>query len=190
MHSDDYEVGMKLFVELQPPPEVLEDVAAAVSALPPVDGLHPSSREEWHVTLVFLGEVPDDTAEGLRERLAAEAARHPPLRLAVRGAGTFPGDTARANVLWAGIEGDLEGLSALVAGLRRAARKSGLRVERRAHVPHLTLARSGPPMDLGEQRTALAGLGSPFWTAEDIRLMHSRPGEEPRYRTVATWRLG
>ncbi|MFC3998538.1 RNA 2',3'-cyclic phosphodiesterase [Nocardiopsis sediminis] len=181
---------MKLFVELQPPKEVLEDVEAAVSVLPSVKGLRLMDREEWHVTLVFLGEVPDDTVPLVQERLEAEVARHEPLRLAVRGAGTFPGDPARASVLWAGIEGDLDELSALVKGLRRAIRKTGVQVDRRAHVPHITLARSGLPMDLAEQRTALAGLASPFWTAEDIRLMDSRPGEQPRYRPVATWRLG
>ncbi|MDA8369285.1 MAG: RNA 2',3'-cyclic phosphodiesterase [Nocardiopsaceae bacterium] len=181
---------MRLFVAITPPAQVLDEVAGTAGGLCSAAGeLRWSSRDDWHLTLLFLGEVAQDDLPGLREHLAEEAARHARPRLAVRGAGTFPGDDTRAGVLWAGIEGDLDGLGALAAGLRKAARTAGFGVERRAYVPHLTLARSRRPTDMSTVRAALSQLTTCFWTVDDVHLMHSRPGGEPRYTTVATWRL-
>ncbi|MDA0566640.1 RNA 2',3'-cyclic phosphodiesterase [Streptomonospora sp. S1-112] len=162
--------------------------APAGGHVPP--GLRWSSPDEWHVTLVFLGEVADDAVPGVAERLAAEAARHAPFQVAVRGAGTFPGDPAQASVLWAGLEGDVDELTLLADGLRRAARKAGVRVDRRPYAPHLTLARVRPPGDVSALRYTLGRLATAFWTVEEVRLMRSHHPRRPRYETLQTWRLG
>ncbi|QBI52279.1 RNA 2',3'-cyclic phosphodiesterase [Streptomonospora litoralis] len=207
---------MRLFVAVYPPEEVLDEVARTADALGAADrlgvaggvldtgggaaeprrqvrlgrGLRWSEPGEWHLTLVFLGDVPDDTLPRLRRRMSAEAARHERPAIAFRGGGTFPGDTAQAGVLWAGIEGDIDTVTGLAAGLRKAARKSGVRLQRRAFVPHLTLARSRPPTDMTALRYGLGTLATPFWTVGEIHLVHSEPGEQPRYRTLETWPLG
>lgn len=58
---------MRLFVALTPPAEVVEELrvstAALRAALPePAPVLRWTRPEQWHLTLVFLGEVGDDSA--------------------------------------------------------------------------------------------------------------------------------
>lgn len=182
--------SMRLFMALNPPPEVLDTVEAAVAdARRLAPRLRWTGRADHHLTLVFLGEVSKETLPLLLESCEAETVRHRALDLSVRGAGTFPEDATRSRVLWLGLDGDLRPLSDLVDGLRRAARKSGAEVESRPYTPHITLARSRPPSDLSEARAALADLRTPVWRAEAVHLVESRPGGEPRYRTVARWAL-
>ena len=47
----------RLFVAVWPPEEVLDRVAAL--ARPEVEGLRWTRRDQWHVTLRFLGAIPD-----------------------------------------------------------------------------------------------------------------------------------
>ena len=98
---------MRLFVAVTPPAPVLNHLAAAVTDVRagcPAEldaALTWTIPAQWHLTLTFLGEVDDATAERLGRRLARLAGRHEPLRLAVAGAGGF-GSIRRARVLWAG----------------------------------------------------------------------------------------
>ncbi|RNL83997.1 RNA 2',3'-cyclic phosphodiesterase [Halostreptopolyspora alba] len=181
---------MRLFVAVDPPTTVAAEIEDHVS---PLRARSPALRwtlpEDRHLTLVFLGEVPESRVPEIDRRMGAEVARHPPLSLEVRGSGTFPENSARARVLWAAVEGDRHRLTLLSYGLRGAARNSGIDVTRRPYVPHLTLARSKRPCDLGELRDRLDGLRSSGFTATEVRLVRSRIGGTPRYETIATWEL-
>lgn len=181
---------MRLFVAVDPPTAVAEEIEDRVS---PLRSRSPALRwtlpEDRHLTLVFLGEVTESQVPEIDRRLGAEIARHHPLSLTVRGSGTFPENAAQARVLWAAVEGDLHRLTLLSYGLRTAARTCGIHVSRRPYVPHLTLARSKRPSDLSELRGRLDGIESSRFTATDVHLVHSRIGGNPRYETVATWEL-
>ncbi|MFD0776685.1 RNA 2',3'-cyclic phosphodiesterase [Streptomonospora algeriensis] len=207
---------MRLFIAVYPPQEVLDEVGRVADALSAADrldvaggvldtaeqadeagsrprlgqGLRWRDPEEWHFTLLFLGEVSEGDRPELERRLAAEAGRHERPEVAVRGGGTFPGDTEQATVLWAGLEGDVDGVTLLADGLRRAARKSGIKVDRRPFVPHLTLAACRPPTDMTALRYGLSALATPFWAIEEIHLVRSHHTRRPRYQTLATWPLG
>ncbi|GAA3727698.1 2'-5' RNA ligase [Spinactinospora alkalitolerans] len=188
---------MRLFAALEPPTGTLDAVGRALADARPdrrgarrdVRGVRWTPRADWHLTLVFLGEVPDERVPALRERFTAETAGHPAMTLALRGAGTFPDDAARARVLWAGVEGDVAALTRLAEGLRDAAADLGVPVEHRPYVPHLTLVRTRWPSDLSALRRSLDGIDAPPWRAADVHLVHSRPNGAPRYRTVATCAL-
>jgi len=56
---------VRLFVAVWPPPEVIDAIAAV--ARPPADGVRWTTRDQWHVTLRFLGEVaaPDPVVAAL-----------------------------------------------------------------------------------------------------------------------------
>ena len=94
---------MRLFVAIAPPPAVLDELDALVEPLRArrLD-LRWTSREAWHVTLAFLGQVDEAAAARLLPRLERAAGRHQQVRLAFSGAGAFP-SAARANVLWSGL---------------------------------------------------------------------------------------
>ncbi len=199
---------MRLFVALTPPAEAIGELRLAVDA---VCGRYPELRwtdsTGWHLTLVFLGEVGDDVREVLEPRLARVASRHPAPSLRLAGGGRF-GD----RVLWVGIDREGVGgrgpgrgvpverrLSALAAGARRAAEKSGIAVDDRPWHGHLTLARV-PRKSEPEARAAavalrraaaeLAEFTGGRWTAGRLHLVRSViSGGPPRYEDIASWPL-
>lgn len=182
---------MRLFVGLAPPPAVLDDLDAACAPFRPLrDDLRWTSREAWHITLAFLGEVTDLSLTRLLPRLERAARRHRPFPLSLAGAGAFP-SAARANVLWSGLSGDRRALAELAASVGAGARRAGAAPPDagRRFQPHLTLARCRAPADVRPIVASLEGYQGPQWTAEEIYLIRSRPGGQPRYETLGTWKL-
>jgi RNA 2',3'-cyclic 3'-phosphodiesterase len=183
---------MRLFVALVPPPPVLGGLEAAVAPLRSRQpGLRWTSRDGWHITLAFLGETGETAAARLAPRLDRAAGRHRPLDLMFAAAGAYP-DAARARVLWCGLRGDHHDMAGLAASVAAAARRAGAPPADagRPFRPHLTLARCRAPADVRGLVNALSGYRGPGWTADRIHLIHSRPGGQPRYITVASWPLG
>jgi 2'-5' RNA ligase len=192
----------RLFVALTPPPDAVAELALAVA---PVRDRHPDLRwtahQGWHLTLAFLGDVDPDTEAELRPLLAAVAARHPAPVVTLAGSGRF-GDRA----VWIGIDAAPRPLQRLAADVRKAVRRAGLEVERRAWHGHLTLARSaghpgrrdrrgrneryGRQGPLAAVADELAEFRGRTWTATHLHLVHSTLGHGPaRYRDVGTWPL-
>jgi 2'-5' RNA ligase len=137
---------MRLFVGIELGNRLADSVQAEVSNLRPLlrqasPDLHVRwvSRANLHLTLVFLGELPDADAA------AVTAALDPPLDgsafdLRIAGFGTFPPFGA-LRVIWMGVaegERELVRLQCEVAG--RVSRFVGRR-ESRPYSPHLTVAR-------------------------------------------------
>lgn len=182
---------MRLFVGLAPPPAVLDDLDAACAPLRPLRGdLRWTSREAWHITLAFLSEVTDPSLTRLLPRLERAARRHRPFPLSLADAGAFP-SAARANVLWTGLSGDRRALAELAASVGAGARRAGAVPPDagRQFRPHLTLARCRAPADVRSIVASLEGYQGPQWTVEEIYLIRSRPGGQPRYETLGTWKL-
>ncbi|SIO85441.1 RNA 2',3'-cyclic phosphodiesterase [Nocardiopsis sp. JB363] len=178
---------MRLFVALWPPPEVidaLEETVRRTRRHSPE--LRWTRSEEWHLTLLFLGEVVDERVPRLADALGECLHGRPAPDLTLDGWGTFPRNSGSASVFWAGVGGPLDGL---VHDLTTAARTNDVPVASRPFVPHLTLARARPPRSpAGFPHT----LGEPprvGWRADRVDLVESRPGRADRYRTVRTWRL-
>jgi RNA 2',3'-cyclic 3'-phosphodiesterase len=182
---------MRLFVGVAPPPAVLDDLDAVCAPYRPLrDDLRWTSREAWHITLAFLGEVTDLSLTRLLPRLERAARRHQPFSLSLSAAGAFP-SPARANVLWSGLSGDRRELGDLAASVTAGASRAGAAPPDagRRFRPHLTLARCRAPADVRPIVAGLADYSGPQWTAEEIFLIRSRLGEQPRYETLGTWKL-
>src|ERR1700761_3250709 len=99
------------------------------------DGLRWSTPDQWHVTLVFLGEVDDGTRAQLVREL--EKVRQPGLTLRMERLGVFE----RAGILHAEVEVS-PGLLRLYESVAAAVRRVGVEVEERPYRAHITLARS------------------------------------------------
>ncbi len=175
---------MRLFLAIDPPPPVLDDLAAFADGLGTVRaGVRVTARSLWHVTLAFIGEVPEDrlpAAVAAVDRGRDLAPSGTVLRLA--GGGRF--GRGRFTILWAGVQGDLD-------PLRRAATR-GLKSRRlpfdgqRFH-PHLTLARPGdkvPREAVAADLDALAGYSGPQWTVDRFVLYRSHLGPKPWYEPL------
>lgn len=178
----------RLFLALAPPDEAKQELARA---LLPVSDAYPHMRwnriEDWHITLVFLGEHPAASVPLLMPPLAALAARRSGLRLALRGGGHFD-----ERVLWSGIEGERAGLRLLAAEVRAVVRECGVSFVDRPFRPHLTLARSrrGDQRAVAEAAAGLALFSGRDWRAERLHLVGSNIGRGPgpiRYRDIRAW---
>jgi 2'-5' RNA ligase len=182
---------VRLFVGLAPPAAALDDLDAACAPFRLVrDDLRWTSRELWHVTLAFLGEVSEETLVRLLPRLERAAGRHRPFSVNVAGAGAFP-KPLRANVLWSGISGNRRALGDLAQTVAAAARRAGATppdADRR-FTPHLTLARCRAPVDVREIVATLGRYQGPVWTVEEFYLIRSTLDGQPRYETLKTWKL-
>lgn len=183
---------MRLFVGLAPPAVVLDDLeAACVPFRLSREDLRWTSREQWHVTLAFLGEVGEESLARLLPRLERAARRHLAFSLSLAGAGAFPSPT-RANVLWSGLSGDRKALGELAMSVSAGARRAGAPPPDagRRYQPHVTLARCRIPVDARRIVSELSGYQGPAWTVDEIYLIHSTLGGSPRYENLGVWKLG
>jgi 2'-5' RNA ligase len=185
-----------MFAALVPPDHVVEDLAEFLAPRQEAEpGFRWTTPEQWHVTLAFMGSVPERSLDDLVERLGRAAARRTPLDLAVAGGGAFP-NPARAKVLYAGIDsgGRAPDLRHLAVGTRAAATKAGADAEGGRFHPHLTLARLGRPAEATRWIRVLEAYRGPTWTATEVTLVESHLGEgprrRPRYEVVGTFPLG
>lgn len=157
---------MRTFVAVRPPPAAVADLRAVLPSWP-------TMPERWHLTLAFLGEVPDPAA--LAPALADVCTRHGPLDLRLAGSGTF----GRGGPVWVGVDGERVGLSALADDVAQACRELGVDVERRPYRPHLTVGRRGKPSP-----ARLASYAGPSWTASEVELVASLLGPVVEHRVL------
>jgi 2'-5' RNA ligase len=127
----------RLFIALELPPPPRQVLAALCSGLP---GARWVSPELLHLTLRFLGQVPEDQVAGLRQKLTGVSAAA--FRAGVQGVGVFPQVPSRrkpARVLWAGVS-PAEPVAALKQALD-AALGPDPEIAEQGYSPHVTLAR-------------------------------------------------
>jgi 2'-5' RNA ligase len=108
------------------------------------------------VTTKFIGEWPEDRLEELKAALRGLAGRAV-ITVRIRGVGFFPNSRSPRS-FWCGIEAP--GLSELAADTDAVTARLGIRSEKRAFSPHLTLARIKERMELQPLHEAIAGLPS------------------------------
>lgn len=147
---------MRLFVALDLSEEVrarLEELLRRLSGWEAdVRWVRPAGM---HLTLKFLGEVPAEKLQPIRDALA-QANSPEPVRLAFRGLGYFPNEK-RPRVIWTGVEAS-PNLSPLAAQVESLLEPLGFPAEKRPYVPHLTLGRFKSTKGLERLRPIIAGL--------------------------------
>ena len=118
------------------------------------------------------------TAEDIAIALAT--VRFPAFDMALSGIGTFD-RKGRIDTLWAGAM-PVEPLAALHRKIDRVVAGCGLEPERRAYVPHITLARfNRAGAGLGEFMAAQGALSSPPFPVTGFSLYESRIGKDGAY---------
>lgn len=134
----------RLFTAIELAPAVRTAVEAYQARL--ARDLDPGGRslrlmpaEQFHVTLVFVGEV-DDAVTAHLSGLMSHPFTASPFPLTFGGAGVFP---ARGvpKVLWLGVEQGHAPLTELFQSVAARVASAGIDLERRAYRPHLTLGR-------------------------------------------------
>lgn len=131
---------MRLFIALNLPSEVrgrVYEAAAPLRALDlPVRWVDPA---QIHLTLKFLGDVPERDVPSVGACVAAVARRHEPFSFRIGGLGGFP-SLERPRVLWVGVRAPAV-LGALQSALEGELAALGFPRDDRPFRPHLTLGR-------------------------------------------------
>jgi RNA 2',3'-cyclic 3'-phosphodiesterase len=158
----------RLFLAVWPPAEVLDGIEALHR--PVDDGGRWTRRDQWHVTLRFLGSA--DIDEVMR---ALAGVRHPPVKAVVGPATELLGEGV--------LHLPVAGLDSLAEGVVAATRDLGRPPEVRPFLGHLTLARmAGEPPEgvLGQAFSARFAVGAVHLVSSSLG------GDAARYETVAT----
>jgi RNA 2',3'-cyclic 3'-phosphodiesterase len=134
---------MRAFLAFELDPEVVGRLLEAQEEIKKIGAdLSIVGRENLHLTVKFLGEVPESTAEEIDRRIATLDLRK--LEASIRGVGAFP-DLRRPRVVWAGTaSGDepevIRRAEAIIAALKGIGQD-----ENRDFHAHVTLARVKSP---------------------------------------------
>src|SRR5438105_6444664 len=123
---------IRLFAAVPVPEEIGEGLTRRQQGLPGARWRPPDSL---HITLRFFGDVREDVAADLDSALSVVAGE--PLTITLAGVGAF-GEGEGIHAVWAGVE-DNPALRRLAARCESAARKAGLKPDKRLYTPHVTL---------------------------------------------------
>lgn len=125
----------RLFVALRPPHSVLTEL---IDVMGGISGARWQDASQLHITLRYIGEVERRIAEDVAAAL--DGVRASPLTIAVSGTGAFTDARRGGGAVWAGVSPH-DAVTALHHKVDRALVRAGLPPERRAFLPHITLAR-------------------------------------------------
>lgn len=189
----------RLFVAIAPQDPLRRRLAGLVAELKASAGRAGNDvrwvpAENVHLTLQFLGGVPDARVDDVKAAVTAAAAAAPgSLSLEVKGAGGFP-NARRPRVVWLGIGGDLAALGAIVADLGRRLAPLGFPPESRPFTAHLTVGRArdqrGAP-GLGGALAHAALEEGVAWRVPELVLVESFLSPKgPRYEAIHRAPLG
>lgn len=175
----------RLFVAIRLPPTVR---AQLLDLMGGVAGARWLPDDQLHLTLRFIGEVDRHLARDVDAALSS--VHHPRFSIALNGLGAFE-RRGEPVTLWAGVTPQ-EPLRALHKKVDQALVRVGVEPDRRAYMPHITIARltrgGGPVGPLVERS---GGVGSPTFTVDDFGLYESRlTPDGPLYSVVERYSLG
>ena len=121
---------------------LLDDVSAALrDAAPEWTGEKWVARHNYHITLKFLGDLPQSVLPILAADLAATASGLNAFEMVAVGIAARP-SALRCDLLWVSFADPESRYAALADRLESLAADYGVSPERRGHHPHATLARA------------------------------------------------
>ena len=169
--------NIRAFIAIPLPSNVIEQIGALQSKLK-----ESGFKIRWvkpaniHLTLKFLGDIAPEKIAEIEKQLHVAVADHPPLTLAAKGIGVFPG-IRKPRVLWVGVSGQTQDLRNLHQSVDSGMHRVGFAVEKRKFKSHLTLGRIKSFIDpdrLVQTMQSCSEFESESFNAERIHLYQSR----------------
>lgn len=142
--------------------------------------------EQMHVTLRFLGDVPNEKLPALENALGAAVVGSSPIKLSLEAFGCFP-SARNPNVFWAGLGGAVDALQQLQARVEAHTNGFTSHEEQRDFHPHLTIGRvkrrGAESRRLADELTKFRCASFGAWTVREIVLMRSKLSPEGAIHT-------
>jgi 2'-5' RNA ligase len=172
---------MRAFIAIEMSPEIRAELAKRIESLRRAAG-----SVKWvephniHMTLKFLGSVPDDLVPRIVERARECCAATPPCDLDIKGAGAFP-DLGRPRVIFVDAEDRPPVLAELAGRLNEAMCDFGVEPEEREFKRHITLGRVREPRPAPKLAVELRSLQDvPFGRARIAEAVFMKSDLTPR----------
>lgn len=144
---------------------------------------NPTSTDNFHITLRFIGEVNEEEAEKLKKVVNEAAAQTKPFTLYLSELGHFP--RKNKEIIWAGVKGQMEELFKLKDKLESELEAAGFSKEERDYTPHISLVRQAVLERGYDEVKEELTVPEDEITVESIALMESkRIDDELVYRAI------
>lgn len=185
---------MRLFIAVDFPPPVRSALGEIVRTLADADlPVRWIPEDNFHLTLRFLGDRPDEDVEVLRRILLELAADAEPFEAGFGPVGAFP-SPRRPRVIWISVDAGPR-LRLLRDELERKLAAAGFGRDERSFRPHVTLGRARNDAAPGAFRSFVAlagGLGlDESFPVDTVDLVRSHLGSDgSRYECLVAARLG
>ncbi len=124
---------MRLFVAVDLKDDLREEIEKVLRIFREFRGIKPVEKENLHITLMFLGEVPDRKVDMVKEKL--RGIKLEPFKIRLKGLGNF-----NYRVFWIGVLEGKDLLSILAKEVENSLKKIGFKRDKE-FVAHATVAR-------------------------------------------------
>lgn len=170
----------RLFIAVTLPEEVKAKIEAAQAELRqalPGPGVRWTRREQFHLTLKFLGDMDAARVEALKEAIRAACQGFNALHLRAERVGFFP-DLRSPRVVWVGVQDRTDQLPRLQQAVEGATQYFTAEREEQRFTGHVTFARiksiSRPEAEaVGRAAAGMAERSFGQWTECKVELMGS-----------------
>jgi 2'-5' RNA ligase len=139
---------MRTFIAIELDPAIKKSIAKFIQKWDSGDrNIRWVKPEGMHLTLKFLGEIPEEKIppiQSVLDRIAKDYSRFP---LSLKGTGSFPPAARVPRVIWIGIEKS-ESIQQIQTRVENEFHKIGFPREKRKYHPHLTIGRVKSPHNL------------------------------------------
>ncbi|WP_042223134.1 RNA 2',3'-cyclic phosphodiesterase [Oceanobacillus manasiensis] len=144
--------------------------------------------EDFHITLKFYGDLPDNKVQELKDTLQ-RIQNLEAFSIEVGGVGYF-GNPSKPRVLWTGARKTNE-LQTLYTRVEEISKECGIANENRPYRPHITIAKNWLGEAKKEQVNNLAKIKNEekILTVDKIVLYQIFPQQQPKYHPVASFEL-
>lgn len=184
---------MRLFVAIELSDTVRKSLVATQAGLkrkcPDVRWTQP---EQLHLTVKFLGEVPESDVVAVSRAVSEAAAVSKAFVMQVRECGCFP-ERGAVRIVWVGARSERGALAECVAAVEAQVEPLGFPREHRPFAGHITIGRVREDRSTGAIRSAVADLAQPILEQDVSSLALMSSELSPRgsaYTVISRAKLG
>lgn len=142
--------------------------------------------EDMHITLMYIGRVNPHQMNKLFKYMESVSKSHKPFEINSTSVQVF-GNEETPRVVYSKIEEKLE-LYSLQKELSIGASETGLLLDEKLFVPHITLAKKWS--GFGQMQSIFSYTKPISFIVEKFSLFEIRPNQNPKYNPIATFQLG